>query len=247
MTTSVVIVPAGATSAVIPVTPMMSVLAGPAVLGGTTTLSVASNPNGPFTQWSFGASTNPQSFRPTVNSYIQVAAATQVSNVAIADMSGVVGDRSPASLMSANCAFASGSSTSAQVIGSIRIPPGLLPLNGRLRFTGFVSMVNGAGTKDLKFFVNGSGGTQLWTTPTATLASQAEYGFQIEVALRGDGITQNCPGALLTGLGLGVSTTAAVSYSTVNYQQNELEYCLVATKGTAADLMVLDSFLVQLL
>jgi hypothetical protein len=201
---------------------------------------------GPFQPWSFGASANPQSFRSSVNGYIQVAAATAISNVAISDMGGVVGDRAPASLASINCAMASASSTSAQIIASIRIPPGLLPLNGRLRFSGSVSMTNGAGTKDLKFFVNGSGGTQLWTIATTTLASQAEYGFAFEVGLRGDGVTQNCPGALLTGLGLGVGA-AAVSYSTLNYQQNELEYCLVATKGTAGDTMVCDNFLVQLL
>lgn len=246
MATSVVIVPAGQTSAIIPVTPMMSILAGPAVLGGTTTLNFASNPSGPFLPWSFGASANPQSFRPSVNGYIQVVAATQISNVAIADMGGMVGERAPSSLISANCAFASASSTAAQVIASVRTPPGLLPLNGRLRVSGFVSMTNGVGTKDLKFFVNGSTGTQLWTIATATLASQAEYGFQIEIALRGDGITQNCSGALLTGLGLGVGA-ASVSYSTLNYQQNELEYCLVATKGTAGDIMTCDSFLVQLL
>ena len=246
MATSVVIVPAGTTSATIPVTPLCSILAGPAVLGGTATLNFSNTMGGPFNAWSFGASANPQSFRPSTNGYIQVAAATQVANVAISDMGGAVGDRAPASLASINCAFASASSTAAQVISSVRIPPGVLPLNGRLRFTGFVSMTNGAGTKDLKFFVNGSGGTQLWTIATATLASQAEYGFQIEIALRGDGVTQNCSGALLTGLGLGVGA-ASVTYSTLNYQQNELEYCLVATKGTAGDTMTCDSMLCQLL
>jgi len=246
MATSVVIVPAGSTSATIAVTPLTSVLAGPAVLGGTTTLSFASNPAGPFLPWSFGASANPQSFRSSVNGYVQVTAATQISNVAVADMSSVVGDRSPASLISANCAFASASSTSEQVIGSIRIPPGLLPMNGRLRFAGSVSMLNGAGTKALNLRVAGITGTNAAVIPTATLASTANCNFLFEIGLRGDGVTQALFGSGLTGIGLGTSATAYGSYSTLNYQQNEIEYVITCTKGTAGDLMQLESFLVQL-
>lgn len=246
MATTFINVPSGTTSAVIPVKPNMSILAGPAVLGGTCTLQFSPNPAGPtanFLNWSFGAATNPQSFRPSTTGYIQVVSATQAASIALSDLDGVVGDRSPASLVSINESFASGSSTSEQVVGAFRCPPGLLPLNGRLRFSGGVSMVNNANAKTLQIRVDGVGGTLLWQSPA--LASNANYNFQAEIGLRGDGVTQVSLGEGATG-GLGLSTTAYRTYSAKNYQTTELEYVITVTKGTAGDLMQLESLLIQL-
>jgi hypothetical protein len=261
MATTFINVPSGTTSAVIPITPFTSVLAGPAVLGGTTTLSASPNPAGPtanFLAWSFGASTSPQSYRPgsTIaavaqvgigvggSMYIQVAAGGgQASSVALCDMSGFVGDRSPASLCSINESFASGSATAEQVVGSLRVPPGLLPLNSRLRISGNVSMVNNANAKTLQIRVNGIGGTLLFQSPA--LASNANYNFQTEIGLRGDGVTQIGYGEGTTG-GFGLNATAYRTFNTVNYLLNEIEYVVTVTKGTAADLMQLEGLLVQL-
>lgn len=245
MATSSFQVASGATSAVYAVDPNMSILAGPSVLGGTATLSFSPNPSGPtnFVAWSFGASTGAQSFRPTQRGYIQVAAATQAANVAICDMNSAVGDRSPASLASINEAFASASSTAEQIIGSVRVPPGLLPLNGRLRISGMISMTNNANAKTAQIRVDGVGGTLLLQSPA--LASNANWNFVCEIGLRGDGVTQISSGEGATG-GLGLSTTAYRTYSTKNYQTNELEYVVTCTKATGTDAMTLESLLVQL-
>lgn len=249
MTTSVVNVPSGSTSAVLFVTPTTSVLAGPAVLGGTTTLSFSPSPAGPnanFLSWSFGASSGPQSFRPLTNGYIQVSAATQASNVALSEMSGLQAGGSPSaspSLISVNESFASASSTSEQVIGSFRVAPGLFPLNARIVLQGNVSMVNNGNAKTLQVRIAGVGGTLAFQSPA--LASNANYNFQAMIALRGDGVTQAGFGAGSAG-GFGLSTTAYTSYTTLNYQQNEIEYVVTCTKATAGDLMQLESLTAQL-
>lgn len=242
MATSIINVPSGTTSAVIPVTPLTSVLAGPAVLGGTTTLSFSPNPAGPtanFLAWSFGASTGPQSFRPSTNGYIQVAAATQASNVVLADMSNLTSD----TLINSTVTLASASSTSEQVIGSLRIPPGLLQLNQRLRICGQIAMVNNGNAKTAQVRVAGLGGTLMFQSPA--LASNLNYNFQCDIALRGDGISQISSGAGTTG-GWGLSTTAYPTFSTTNYQLNELEYVVTCTKATAGDLMTLEGLTVEL-
>lgn len=244
MATFVYNVPAGSTSNVIAVTPLQSILVGPAVLGGTASLSFATNPNGPFLAWSFGASTSPQSFRAATTGYIQVTAATQAANVAVSDMNQLVNNLPTNSLMSINESFASGSSTSEQIVGSLRVPPGILLLNGRLRISGGLSMVNNANAKTLQVRVNGIGGTIMFQSPA--LASNANYNFQTEIGLRNDGITQLGCGAGSAG-GLGLSTTAYASFSTVNYLQNEIEYVVTVTKATAGDLAQLETLTVQLL
>lgn len=246
MPTSIVNVPAGSTSAVIPVTALTSVLAGPAVLGGTVTLSFASNPSGPFNAWSFGASTGPQSFRSSVNGYIQVAAATQAANVALCDLSGAIGSSSRVPLCSVNAAMASASSTSEQVIGSLRIPAGFLPMNGLLRFSAMVSMLNGADAKTIQGRIAGISGTLFYQS--GALASNANVNLQAYVALAGDGFTQKGYGSGLTNIGLGLGgATAYTAYTTTNYQLTETEYVITCTKATAGDLMVLQSMVVELL
>jgi hypothetical protein len=246
MATQFLQIPAGTTSAIIPVTPLMSVLAGPAVLGGTATLTFASNPGGPFSPWSFGASVSPQSFRASINSYIQVSAATQAANVCISDMSGDIGDRTRSVLMSVNETFASGSSTTEQVIGSLRVPPGLLRMNGLLRFSGFVSMVNNANAKTLQGRIGGLAGTLFFQS--GALASNANVNFLAHVALRGDGVSQAGFGSGLTNIGLGLGgATAYTLFNTTNYQNSETEFVVTATKATAADLVQLEALAVELL
>jgi len=244
MSTTVINVPSGTTTpGIIAVTPLTSILAGPAVLGGTTSLAFSPNPSGPtanFLPWSFGASANPQSFRPLTNGYIQVTAGGgQASNVVLADINNLTSD----TLINSTVTLASASSTSEQVIGSFRMPPGFLQLNARLRICAQIAMVNNANAKTAQIRVNGLGGTLMFQSPA--LASNANYVLQCDIMLRGDGVSQISSGAGATG-GWGLSTTAYPTFSTVNYQQNEIEYVVTVTKATAGDLMTLEGMTIEL-
>lgn len=249
MSTATVNVAAGTTSNIIAVTPQMSILAGPAVLGGTTTLQYGATQSGPFYTWSFGASANPQSFRSATNAYIQVAAATQASNVAICDMGGQIGGTG-GFLASINVPMASGSSTAEQIIGSLRLPPGMIPLNSRLRLVGNVSMLDGSDAKTLQVRVLGVAGTL--TFQSLALASCATFNFDNEILFAGDGVTIKGMGAgggaaaLAAGWG-GVTGVPYTSVATTNYQQNEIEVVVTCTKGTAGSLMVLQGLTAQLI
>lgn len=251
MTTSIVTVPAGTTSAVIAVTPTTSVLVGPQVLGGTVSLSFSPNPAGPtanFLPWSFGTSSGPQSFRAGTTGYITVTAATQAATVALSELSaGRPGSPFMSQIVASIPApLASASSASEQIIASVRVAPGLLPLSGILRFTGNVSMVNNANAKTMQGRIAGVAGTLFYQS--GALASNANVNFEAFVALRGDGITQAGFGSGLTNIGLGLGgATAYTSYTTLNYLQNEMEYVITCTKTTAGDLMQMEGFTVELL
>jgi hypothetical protein len=174
------------------------------------------------------------------NMYIQVTAGGgQASNVVLADINNLQSD----TLMNSTVTLASGSATAEQIIGSFRMPPGFLQLNARLRLTALIAMVNNANAKTAQIRVNGIGGTIMFQSPA--LASNANYNLQCDIALRGDGVTQISSGAGTTG-GWGLSTTAYPTFSTVNYQLNEIEYVVTVTKATAADLMTLEGFTVEL-
>jgi hypothetical protein len=250
MTTSVYNIPAGATSPNIAVNSLTSILAGPVALGGTTSLSFSTNPNGPFFPWSYGASINPQSFRPATTGYIQVAAATAASNVAVCDMSGAVGDRTRSYLMSINETFASGSSTGEQAIGSIRIPPGVIPLNARLRIVGNVDMTDGGNAKVLSVIVGGVGGTDMFTS--AALASLGYFNFDAEIAFCNDGTTIKgfMSGAGTAGAKAGWGGITGETYptiTTINYRNSEVLIDVAVTKGTATDIMRLQGLTVELI
>lgn len=250
MTTTVYNVPAGTTSQVIAVNTMTSILAGPVALGGTTSLSFSRNPNGPFLAWSYGASINPQSFRPSTTGYIQVSAATAASNVAVSDMSGVVGDRTRSYLMSINETFASGSSTSEQAIGSIRIPPGVIPLNARLRIVGNVDMTDGGNAKVLSVIVGGVGGTDMFTS--GALASLGYFNFDSEIAFCNDGVTIKgfMSGSGTAGAKSGWGGITGETYPTVttyNYLNSEILIDVAVTKATGTDIMRLQGLTVELI
>jgi len=250
MATTVINVPAGTTSAVIPVNTLTSVLAGPVTLGGTTSLSFSRNPSGPFLPWSFGASINPQSFRPSTTGYIQVSAATYASNVAICDMSGYVGDRTRSFLMSVNETFASGSSTSNQTIGSLRIAPGVIPLNARLRIVGNVDMTDGGNAKTLIVKVGGSSGTAMFTS--GALASLGYFNFDSEIAFCNDGVTikgfMSGGGSAGTKSGWGgVTGETYPTVTTYNYLNDEIEIAVTVTKATGTDTMALQGLTMELI
>lgn len=250
MTTKYVSVPAGTTSQIYAVNTLTSVLAGPQVLGGTTTLQFSRNPSGPFQSWSFGASINPQSFRPSTTGYIQVAAATQASSVAICDMSGIVGDRTRSYLMSVNEPFASGSSTSEQTIGSLRIAPGVIPANARLRIVGNCDMTDGGNAKTLQVRVSGIGGTVMFQS--GALASLGYFNFDSEIAFCGDGTTIK---GFMSGAGSagaksgwgGITGETYPTVTTINYLKNEIEVVVSCTKATGTDVFKLEGLTMELI
>jgi hypothetical protein len=250
MTTSVTNVPAGTTSQILAVNTLTSVLAGPVALGGTTTLSFSRNPSGPFLPWSFGASINPQSFRPLTTGYIQVTAATAASNVAICDMSGVVGNRTRSYLMSINETFASGSSTAEQTIGSLRLAPGVVPLNARLRLVGNVDMTDGGNAKTLQVRVSGIAGTVMFQS--AALASLGYFNFDSEIAFCNDGTTIKgfMSGAGTAGAKAGWGGITGETYptvTTINYLNTEVEVVVSCTKATGTDIFRLQGLTAELI
>jgi len=250
MSTTVYNIPAGTTSAPIAVNSLTSVLAGPVALGGTTSLSFSSSPNGQYLPWSFGSSINPQSFRPSATGYIKVSAATAASNVAICDMSGAVGDRTRSYLMSINESFASGSSTANQTIGSLRLAPGVIPLNARLRIVGNVDMTDGGNAKSLIVKVGGSGGTAMFTS--GALASLGYFNFDSEIAFCNDGVTIKgfMSGAGTAGAKAGWGGITGETYPTVTtykYLNEEIEIAVTVTKATGTDVMVLQGLTVELI
>lgn len=250
MTTTVYNVPAGTTSQIYAVNTLTSVLAGPVTLGGTTSLSFSRNPSGPFLPWSYGASINPQTFRPSTTGYIQVAAATAASNVAICDMSGYVGNRTRSYLMSINETFASGSTTAEQVIGGIRIAPGVIPLNARLRVVGNVDMTDGGNAKELSVIVGGIGGTDMFTS--GALASLGYLNFDSEIAFCNDGVTikgfMSGSGSAGTKSGWGGITGETYPTTTdYNYLNTEIQVVVSCTKATATDVFRLQGLTMELI
>ena len=250
MSTTVYNVPAGTTTAPIAVNSLTSVLAGPVALGGTTSLSFSSSPNGQYLPWSFGSSINPQSFRPSATGYIKVSAATAASNVAICDMSGMLGDRTRSFLMSINETFASGSSTSEQTIGSLRLAPGVISLNSRLRIVGNVDMTDGGNAKTLQVRVSGIGGTVMFQS--GALASLGYFNFDSEIAFCNDGSTIKgfMSGSGTAGAKSGWGGITGETYPTVttyNYLNEEIEIAVTVTKATGTDAMVLQGLTVELI
>ena len=173
------------------------------------------------------------SFRPLVNQYYYVAAATQQAIVVATDM-GAANTPTINQLISMNGVCASGSTTSEQKIFSFKTPPLFLPLNFKMTFIGAVNLTNGAGTKVLNCRMNGVGGTSFFTSPA--LASNANYNFV--ASLCGDGTGNSCA-ALGLARRVAWGTGGATAYTTLtrDYINNETEFVLTATKGTAGDIV----------
>ena len=227
MATGYLNVPAGTVSSTFFVTPLTSVCAGPAVLGGTTLLEFSKDGvNSPWVPWSYGTSSSVGSFRPDTNGYCRVTAATQATTV----LSSVLGqDANP---FSVTVPLASPSTTSEVIIWTGRIPAGFLRPSFQLLFSISLSFSNNANAKSAKLYWGGTGGTAMFTTPA--LASQLNYNFQAVIAGRGSAISVIGSAAGSTG-GLGLTTTALPTAVTPNILTAEVELALTCTKATAGD------------
>ena len=239
MSTIVVPLASGATSAVFNVTPMQSVCVAPGVLGGTMTLYQGPTPQGPWAAV-INASTSAASYRSgTVNSYVYAVSATQVGVLAISDM-GLGQGSSPLTETIANCraVCASPSSTAEVALYSFRLPPLFLKPNFKVEIRAAASFTNNVNAKTLQVRMNGIGGTLAFQSPA--LASNLNYNFSAVFIGIGDGATLKGIGAGTTG-GLGLST---VAYTTLarDYINNETEIVVSCTKATGTDTFQLDSF-----
>jgi hypothetical protein len=255
MATSVVNVAAGTTSAVFPVNSLVSVMAGPAVQGGTVLLEWAPTPSGPWTAWSSGTSSSTGSFRwggpaggvaNTTSGYVRITAATQATNVAFMDMTNA-NTSLVSELGCMNAVTGSQNTTSEVVVGSIRVPPQFLLSNGLIRVKYSASFPNNVNAKTMQVRVNGLTGTLVHQSPA--LASGLNFNAVVDIGLRGDGqsiIGFGNGGTATTQGGLGFST---VAYPTLtrDYINNETEIVVTATKATGTDALLLEQFLVQLI
>lgn len=255
MATNIVNVAAGTVSSVFPVNSNISVMAGPAVQGGTVLIEWAPTQTGPWTAWSSGTSSSTGSFRwggpsgGTPNSttgYIRVTTATQAANVAFCDMTGA-NTSFVSELGCINAVTGSANTTSEVVIGSLRIPPNFLPTNGLLRVKYSVSFPNNVNAKTCQVRVNGLAGTLVHQSPA--LASALNFNAVVDIGLRGDGqsiIGFGNGGTATTQGGFGLSTTAYPTL-TRDYIGNETEIVVTTTKATGTDALLLEQMLVQLI
>lgn len=232
MTTQLLTVPLGTTSAPFPVIPGMSVCAGPLALSGTVLIEWAPTADGPWTAWQYGIISQAGSIRFQHYRWARVTAATKNATVAITDL----GDRKPIVVSG----LATASATTEQVMYSLRIPPGYLTSNFSLSVRGSVSATNAAHVKTIAVKVNGVGGTSIFTSPD--LQSELNYNFSALATGYNNVITGFGAGA--SG-GVGVSTTAYTSLA-FDYLNNELEVVVTGTKATAAEVLQIDGLVITI-
>jgi hypothetical protein len=243
MSTSILLLPAGKVSDPIPVTPLMSLMAAPQVLGGTVLIEQAPTQAGPW-QTVAAAQGYAQSARALTNSWMRVTSATQAAVVAVSDIgAGSGGGTNFDSIVNCQAVLASPNTTSEVVLATFRIPPGLLKPNFRLRIRGVASFTNNANAKTMQVRMNGLAGTLIYQS--TALASLANASFEAMMAGIGDGATLKGFGSGLTSVGLGTSTTALTTLAR-DYINNETEVVVTATKATGTDTFQLDSLLVNL-
>ena len=242
MSTAIVLLPAGKVSDPIPVTPLMSAMIAPQVLGGTGQIEQAPTQFGP---WSViaAASGSAQSARPLTNAWMRFTAATQAAVVAISDIGAGIGPN-PLDEPIVNCQvpMASPSTASEVVIATFRLPPLILRPNFRCRIRGVASFTNSANAKTMQVRMNGLTGTLCHQS--AALANLANYSFEAMFAGIGDGATLKGFGAGSAG-GPGTSTTALTTLAR-DYINNETEIVVTCTKATAAETFQIDSLVVEL-
>lgn len=243
MSTNVQIIPAGATSPVIYVTPLMSIQAGPQVQGGTVTVFTSPTQSGPFTAWPAGASLATASIRMLQNSWVYATAATQAATLAISDIGAGQGTN-PLNEPIVNCqaVLASANVTTETIIASVKVPPLMLKPNFRMRMRGTVTMTNNVNAKTLQVRMNGIAGTLAFQSPA--LASNNNYAFEADWVGIGDGATLKGLGSGTTG-GFGLSATAVTTLSR-DYINNETEFVLTCTKATGTDVLQVESLIVNL-
>lgn len=235
MSSTLIKVPSGTTSAVYPLLANQNICACPAVQGGSVQINVGSNPAGPFSATASGSTTAAQSYRPDVNQYVTITAAGgQAANAVISDMSI---PSMQGALVSAQAPFDSPNSTSEVLLYSFRLAPFTLPASFRVALDAKLNMTNSANAKNVNCRMNGIAGNLFFQAPS--LANVANYNFLAWFNGIGDGATLEGYGSGTTG-GLGTSGTA---YTTLTraYQQLETEICLTVQKATGTETMTLDS------
>lgn len=238
MSTQTFIVPAGTQLAPQAVFAGQSVCAGPQVILGTALLEFSPTQSGPWTAWSAGASTAAASFRPAVNQWIRVTAATQAAAVVINDFPVAAGFTAADSVISSSLVMASASVTTETVLYSFRTPPSYLRPNFRMNIRAAASFTNNVNAKTLQVRMNGVAGTLAFQS--TALASLANVRFDASIVGIGDGATLKGVGSGLTSVGLGTSATAFTTLAR-DYINNETEFVITATKATAGDTFQLDS------
>lgn len=243
MSTQLTLVPAGATTAIFAVTPQMSVMAAPQVLGGTMTVFTGPTPSGPWSQWSAGASGNAASVRSSLNAYVYATAATQAGILAISDIGAGQGNN-PLNepLLNVQAVMASPSSAAEVALASWRIPPLFLRPNFRMWIRGAASFSNNINVKTLNMRMNGIAGTLVFQN--ALLASNLNFRFDAAIVGIGDGATLKGLGAGSSS-GLGLSTVAFTTLAR-DYINNETEFVVSCLKATPADMFQLDALEVYL-
>jgi len=217
-------------SAVIPVTPLLNVSAGPSVLGGTVLVEFSVDGRSMWQPWTYGTISQGGSFRAPVNGYVRITAAVSPANVFLVDVSGA-NTQFVDQLLNINNVLASASATTEQVLLSVRIPPRFLTPNFAMDINLAVSLTNNANVKTLRARWGGVGGTALFTSPS--LASALNYNAEFTISGRGDGSSLIGFGPGASG-GWGVSTTAYPT-ATFDYINQESEFVITVTKATAGD------------
>lgn len=238
--TTVVNLAAGTQMPPTAVTPLNSILVGPAVQGGTVLLEFAPTQNGP---WQTAVSaTAGASYRAPLNQWVRATATGQVGTVAITDL-GTGNIPGVDQLVNVNSPIASANLTTEQVIGSFRIPPNFLPpSNWRMVILASFILTNNVNVKTINIRANGLAGTLL---AAFTATSFSVFNALLNVSSsNADGVTINGWGSG-TGSGLGGSTTA-VAQLVRDYINNETEFVITVTKATGTDTASMNALYVTL-
>lgn len=241
-------VTAGAGAFTIPyqITQQMQVIVGPSVLSaGAVLLEFSQSPNGPWLPWSYPVTLNGcGSFRPPTTCYVRVTATTQNANVFVCDYGG---SNQPLidQVLNVTAPIGSPSTTAEVALLSWRTPPNFLPAAFRMRVLFNLLLTNGAAAKTPRIRVGGLAGSVVYLG--LSLASILNYNGAAEIVGRGDGSSlQGYNAGAAVGAGGWGSSTVAYSTATTDYLNQELEWVLTITKGTAGDTVQLESALVML-
>lgn len=129
--------------------------------------------------------------------------------------------------------------TTEDILVSVSIPPNALGINGALRVTQFWSCTNNANAKQVRTRFGGIGGT---VYGNANIANNASFRVQCQIHNRGAANSQHGNDGTAGGWStqtLGI--TGAIDTSAVQ------TLIITAQKGTGADALVLESYLIELL
>jgi hypothetical protein len=247
MATTYITVPIGNTTSPVFVTPLMNVIYGPSVLGGSVSVLFSPSLSLPLSQWQTVASgTGGGSFRALTTGYVMFSSSTSAANAFLADLGPGLGNGNGI-IVSTNAPLASASTTSEVILASWRVPANYLSTNFRMEIAGNVSLTNNANVKTLTLRAGGLAGTALGVSPS--LATALNYSFDTEISGRGDGVTLIGYGMLASQTsaqgGWGITATANPTL-TRDYIGQETEFVITATKATAGDTMQLENLRVTI-